>query len=243
MTFRSSPPVPLSSNEQAGLSVSIVVPVRNEAAIIDRFLRHLRDRCGGTELLVVDGESDDGTAAQAARHAPVLSEAPGRARQMNAGARAAAGAVLWFVHADSWVPERAIAQIQAALGDPRVAGGCFRLEIPDRRLVYRLSDWGGNLGVDLFGIACGDHGLFVRRAVFDRIGGYPEVPLLEDVELYRRARRLGRMRQLPAAIRTSPRRWERNGPWRTTAIYAAILALYRAGVSMERLACLYQRLR
>ncbi len=243
MTFRSSSLLPSFHDEQAGLSVSIVVPVRNEAAIINEFLRHLRARTAGAELLVVDGHSDDGTAAQAMRQARVLSAAPGRARQMNAGAGATSGEVLWFLHADSRVPEQAVALIQGALADPRAVGGCFRLVIPDRRLVYRLSDRVGNLGVDALGMACGDHGLFVRRAVFEQIGGYPEVPILEDVELYRRSRRWGRMLQLSAAIRTSPRRWERNGPWRTTAIYAAILALYRLGVPIERLARLDQRLR
>ena len=243
MTFRSFATLPSYHDEPTGLSVSIVVPFRNEAAIIDDFLRHLRGRTEGAELLVVDGQSDDGTAARAARQARVLSAASGRARQMNAGARATSGEVLWFLHADSWIPERALGLLRAALADPRVAGGCFRLEIPDRRLVYRLNDRLGNLGVDWFGMAGGDHGLFVRRAVFERIGGYPEVPILEDIELYRRSRRLGSMRQLPAAIRTSPRRWERNGPWRTTTVYAAILALYRLGVPIERLDHLYRRLR
>jgi rSAM/selenodomain-associated transferase 2 len=217
--------------------------VRNEAALIEEFLRHIRERAGDAELLVVDGGSEDDTASRAARWTRVLTAPPGRAQQMNGGARVAAGELLWFVHADSRVPEGALSMICAALADPRVAGGCFRLEIPRPNLVYRLSDRLGNLGVDLFGMACGDHGLFVRRTVFEQIGGYPDVPILEDVELYRRARRRGAMRQLPAAIRTSPRRWERNGPWRTTAIYTTILALYVLGVPIQRLHRIYQRLR
>jgi rSAM/selenodomain-associated transferase 2 len=232
----------LHDDEQAP-SVSIVVPVRNEAEIIDGFLRHLRERAEGAELLVVDGESEDGTAALAARHARVISSPAGRARQMNAGAGATTGDVLWFVHADSWLREPPLPLIRTSLEDPRVAVSCFRLEIPSRRLVYRLNDRLGNLGVDLFGMACGDHGLFLRRAVFERIGGYPDVPILEDLELCRRAAQYGRMRQLRAAIRTSPRRWERNGAWRTTAVYAAILTLYRAGVPIARLGRLYHLLR
>src|SRR5262245_44835335 len=93
--------VPSSHVERAGLSVSIVIPARNEAAIIDDFLRHVRERAPDAELLVVDGRSEDETAARAARHAPVLTVDPGRARQMNAGARATSGELLWFVHADS----------------------------------------------------------------------------------------------------------------------------------------------
>jgi rSAM/selenodomain-associated transferase 2 len=237
------PAVPSSSIERACLSVSVVVPVRNEAAIIDDFLRHLQERSPGAELLVVDGRSSDGTAEQAARHARVLISDPGRARQMNTGAAAARGEVLWFLHADSRLPGAPLSLIRGALADPQVAGGCFRLEIPDRRLVYRLNDRVGNAGVDWLGIAGGDHGIFVRRSVFERVGGYPDVPILEDMEFYRRCRRWGRMRQLRAAIRTSPRRWERNGPWRTTAIYAGILALYGLGVPIGRLDRLYRRLR
>jgi rSAM/selenodomain-associated transferase 2 len=243
MPSGSSSPLPTFNHDSPQLSVSIIVPVRNEAAIIAEFLRHLSERTGDAELLVVDGGSEDETVRRAGRRATVLTAPPGRARQMNVGARASTGEALWFVHADSWVPEGALAMIRTALADPRVAGGCFRLEIPHPDPVYRLNDCLGNLGVDLFGIACGDHGLFVRRAVFDRIGGYPDVPLLEDVELYRRARRCGVMRQLSAAIRTSPRRWERNGPWRTTVLYGAILALYGLGVPIERLDRLYRRLR
>jgi rSAM/selenodomain-associated transferase 2 len=243
MTFRKAAPVPTTDNNEGDFSLSIVVPARDEAPIIREFLRHLRGRIGDAELLVVDGASTDDTPALAAPWATVLATGPGRARQMNAGAAAATGDVLWFLHADSWVPEGAAQAIRAALADPRVAGGCFRLQIPHPGLVYRLNDRLGNLGVDLFRLACGDHGLFVRRTVFEQIGGYPEVPILEDVELYRRARRLGRMRQLPQAICTSPRRWERNGPWRTTSIYMAILALYVAGVPIERLDRLYRRLR
>jgi rSAM/selenodomain-associated transferase 2 len=243
MPFRTPAPLPTRYDGERSFSLSVIVPVRDEAPIIAAFLRHLRSRIEDAELLVVDGGSSDGTAERAAPWARVLTAPPGRAGQMNAGARAATGDALWFVHADSWVPEGVFGAIRTALADSRVAGGCFRLEIPWPGLVYRLNDRVGNLGVDLFRIACGDHGLFVRRAVFERIGGYPDVPILEDVELYRRARRLGRMRQIRPSLRTSPRRWERNGPWRTTAIYGIILALYTLGVPIERLDPLYRRLR
>jgi rSAM/selenodomain-associated transferase 2 len=236
-------PPRLPSSYYEDSRISVIVPVRNEAAIIHDFIKHVISRIGETELLIVDGDSTDETVHRAARIARVLQASPGRARQMNAGAAATSGSVLWFLHADSWLPERPLDLIQAAMEDPSTAGGCFRLRIPHPHPVYRLNDRLGNLGVDWLGIACGDHGLFIRRSVFERLGGYPDVPILEDVELYRRARRQGRMRQLRAVIETSPRRWERNGVGKTTAVYGLILTLHALGVPIPRLYKLYRRLR
>jgi rSAM/selenodomain-associated transferase 2 len=225
------------------MRLSIIVPVLNEAEVIDGFLEHLATEASDAEVIVVDGGSADGTAARAARRARVIVSARGRARQMNAGAAAAAGDALWFLHADSRLPAGATAAIAGALQAPGTAGGCFRLRIPERHLVYRWNDWAGNLGVDLFRLACGDHGIFVRRAVFEAISGFPDVPLLEDVAFYRGARSRGRMRQLRPAITTSARRWQRNGLYRTTLIYTAILALYGCGAPLPWLRQLYARLR
>jgi rSAM/selenodomain-associated transferase 2 len=225
------------------MRLSIIVPVLNEATIIDGFLEHLAAEVPGAEVVVVDGGSADDTFARAARHTRVISSEPRRARQMNAGAAAAAGDVLWFLHADSRLPVGAAAAIAECLRAPGTAGGCFRLRIPERHLVYRWNDWAGNLGVELFRMACGDHGIFVRRAVFEAVEGYPEVPLLEDVSFYRRARAHGRMRQLRPAITTSARRWQQNGLYRTTFLYTAILALYCCGAPLPRLQQLHTRLR
>ena len=179
----------------------MIVPVLNEAGIIRGFLSHLRERMTGAEVIVVDGGSRDGTAAMAKPLADKVLHAPrGRARQMNAGAAVARGEVLWFLHADSELPRDPRRAMAAALGDTRVAGGCFRLRFPKRALIYRVSDSVGNLAVDLFRLALGDHGIFCRRTAFKKVGGYREVPILEDAELYRALRRIGRMRQLRAEI-------------------------------------------
>lgn len=223
--------------------LSVIVPVLNEAALIDAFLAHLAAAAPGAEVLVVDGGSADDTAARAAGRARVIAAPRGRARQMNAGAVVASGEVFWFVHADSLLPDGAVAAIEAALCSPKVAGGCFRLRIPERHPIYRISDRLGNLGVDLFRLACGDHGIFVRRRVFETIGGYREVPLLEDIDFYRRARALGRMRQLSLAITTSARRWQRHGLYRTTAIDVLLLGLYVCGAPLPWLDALNSRLR
>ncbi|MFN2623434.1 MAG: TIGR04283 family arsenosugar biosynthesis glycosyltransferase [Chthoniobacterales bacterium] len=223
-------------------SVSIVVPVLNEARLIGPFLRHLKTLGSAVEIIVVDGESTDGTLKLAQPLADrVLSAPRGRAPQMNAGAEIASGEVLWFLHADLRVPANALEEIDAVLRDDRVVGGCFRLRYPRRERIYRVSDSLGNIGVDLFGFALGDHGIFCRRSAFARVGGYPILPILEDGELYLRLRTVGRMQQLSEEIVSDPRTFERGGRYRTTAVYFLILLLYVAGVPVSRLNQIYRR--
>jgi len=225
--------------------LSVVVPVLNEAVLIAGFLRKVRTVAGlEPEIIVVDSGSSDGTPSLAEPLADQVIAAPrGRASQMNAGAALARGEVLWFLHADLEVPSDSVDQIRAALADADIAGGCFRLRVPRRELIYRVSDSLGNLGVNLFGFALGDHGIFCRREAFDQAGGYPDVPILEDAEIYRRLRRQGRMLQLPGEIVSDPRAYEIHGPCRTTGVYVFILALYVLGVRIGSLNQVYQHFR
>ncbi len=133
---------------------------------------------------------------------------------MNAGAEVARSDALWFLHADVLIPQNAIEQIGKALCEDEVVGGCFRLRFPRREWVYRLSDSLGNIGVEIFGFALGDHGIFCRREAFFAAGGFPDLTLMEDAEVYRALRRVGRMRQLRSSIVASPRRFEQLGRWR-----------------------------
>ncbi|MEY2510409.1 MAG: hypothetical protein QOE26_1172 [Verrucomicrobiota bacterium] len=224
--------------------VSIIVPVLNEAELIEASLRQLRNLGPDLEIIVVDGGSADGTWSLAEPLADcVISARRGRASQMNAGAAVARGEVLWFMHADLEAPSHSIAQIQEALNNPRMVGGCFRLRFPRPELIYRVSDSLGNLGVNVFGFSLGDHGIFCRRTVFRQVRGYPDVPILEDAEIYRRLRREGRMVQLRGEVVSDPRAFETHGRYRTTAVYFSILALYVLGVPIRILNRIHRRFR
>src|SRR5262249_46075928 len=157
------------------MKVSIVVPVLNEAELIRDFLTNLRERAAKAEIIVVDGGSSDGTAEYAVGFCDELVRtAPGRARQMNAGANRARGDVLWFLHADTSIPETAIADIEDALSDSRMIGGFFRIRVPEQGFIYRFTDSFAHYAGLLLRIRYGDHGLFCRREAFEKIGGFPE---------------------------------------------------------------------
>ena len=222
-------------------SVSIVVPTLNEADRITACLTRLRRGFPDCELLVVDGGSTDGTVELAERVAPVLHSAPGRAVQMNTGAAHTTGEVLWFVHADTLIDPAALGQMRAALADPRVVGGglCLRFDRRTRGLDFlaRTSNVRARRLQQIFG----DQALFVRRSVFEQLGGFPPWPLMEDLELSRRLHRHGRLVLLPATSTASARRFVEHGTWQMVAFMQYLKLAYFAGVSPERLARRYER--
>jgi rSAM/selenodomain-associated transferase 2 len=221
---------------------SIIVPVFNEAPLIRSFLQHLRQRAPGAEIIVADGGSSDGTSRLAAGLCDQLVESDrSRAMQMNAGARVAHGDILWFVHVDAEVPRECLGEIECILGNPKVVGGYFRIRLP-RGLVYRLTDSFAHYAGIVLRMRCGDHGLFCRRTVFFDIGGFPEVPLMEDVEFFRRLRRSGRVMYSKKRILLSPRRYDAVGRTRLTLAYGLIATLYVFGVSLSVLARIYNRM-
>lgn len=223
-------------------SISIIVPVLNEAALVGDFLRGLHRLDRRAEVIIVDGGSSDESVSIAEPLADRVIVAPrGRASQMNAGAAAADGEILWFLHADLTPPNQAVNEIRFALSDPLIVGGGFSLRFPRREWIYRIGDSLGNLGVGVFGFALGDHGIFCRRSTFVAAGGYPELPILEDAELWRRLARAGRMIQLRDEIVSDPRSFEISGRYRTTAVYFVILVLYVIGVPIRLLNKIYRR--
>jgi rSAM/selenodomain-associated transferase 2 len=221
---------------------SVIVPVFNEAPLIRPFLQHLRDRAPGAEVIVADGGSSDGTADLTTGFCDQLVESTlSRAIQMNAGARAAHGEVFWFVHADAEVPQGCLDEITRILNDPHVAGGYFRIRLPPGA-VYRLTDSFAHYAGILLGMRCGDHGIFCRRAVFLDIGGFPEVPLMEDAEFFRLLRRRGRVTYSHKRILASSRRFESIGRTHLTLVYGFIATLYVFGVPLPKLASIYRRI-
>ena len=220
--------------------ISIVIPVLDEAGHIAAALAALAPlRAQGAELIVVDGGSRDGTPALCRGLADAVLAAPcGRAVQMNAGARAASGAVLLFLHADTALPEGALTLIAQA--QARAAWGRFDVTISGRSRLLPVVAALMNARSRLTGIATGDQALFVRRDAFDAVGGFPEQPLMEDIELSKRLRRVGAPACLRAKVRTSGRRWDRRGVWRTILLMWRLRLLYWLGVPAERLAAAYR---
>ncbi|MCI0404112.1 MAG: TIGR04283 family arsenosugar biosynthesis glycosyltransferase [Acidobacteria bacterium] len=221
--------------------LSIIVPTYNEEKRIAKLLRQLRAQAPQGEIIMADGSSTDATAALAEPYARVVVSPANRGAQLNRGARAARGDALLFLHADVVFPEGGLAAVEAALADPSVAGGNFTLEFtgddfPSR--VFTLIDrWRRR-----FGVFYGDSGIFVRRKVFDRLGGFREWPVLEDYDFARRLVRAGKTVCLPQVVRVSSRRWD-GRLLRTVAAWFFIQALYFLHVPPPWLARWYSPVR
>jgi rSAM/selenodomain-associated transferase 2 len=219
------------------MRLAIVIPALNEAANLSRLLPDLARGCPGADIVVVDGGSGDDTAAVVARlPGPwLLESARGRAVQMNHGARAAGGDTLLFLHADTRLPDGAARAIEQTLAEPGVVGGRFDVRFDNERPLFRVIAWFMNTRSRASGICTGDQAIFVRRADFEAVGGYPEIPLMEDIELSRRLKRRGRLRALRLRVTTSARKWEREGPLRTMGLMWALRFLHFCGVAPARL--------
>jgi rSAM/selenodomain-associated transferase 2 len=221
--------------------LSLVVPMFNEARGIEQTLRALRElRRSGHEVIVVDGGSSDRSVLLAAPLADrVLKAERGRAKQMNAGAQAACGDVLLFLHADSRLPEAAAQLVLEGLARTGRAWGRFDVRIDGRHWLLRLVGALMNLRSRLTGICTGDQAIFVSRDVFFSLGGFPPIALMEDIALARELGRVSRPLCLRAPVRTSARRWERSGVVRTIVLMWWLRLCYFFGASPSRLARIY----
>ena len=235
------------------MPISVIIPTLNEELTIMATLAHTA-ALGFDELIVVDGGSLDQTPVlvesyrrrtQSPAQSPVrLVTAPGgRARQMNEGAKASGGEILLFLHADTQLPGDAKTIIDTTLADQRMVGGRFdvRFDRPSMwgTIISRMMNWRSRLS----GIATGDQALFVRRPIFEQMGGFADIPLMEDVDFSRRLKQKGATAALTATVTTSFRRWERHGPLRTLLLMWVLRFLYWIGVRPSYLVDWYKAVR
>lgn len=219
--------------------ISVIIPALNESGWVARAVTSTRP-ARETEVLVVDGQSEDRTLEVARQSgARVLTAARGRAAQMNAGARAATGELLLFLHADSRLPAGFDGEVRRLLARPDVAAGAFRLAIDPNSRALRLIAAVANWRARRLELPYGDQALFLHAGLFEDLGGFPELPLMEDFELVRRLRRRGRIAIAPRSVRTSARRWRELGVGRTTLINQLAVAAYLAGVDPASIARWY----
>ncbi len=221
--------------------ISVVIPALNEEGHIGGCIRNVLAEGADREIIVADGGSSDGTVGRAGefRGVRIVKAAGGRGRQMNLAAMAAKGNVLLFLHADTRLEEGWSRDVHEALSDDAVAGGAFAFRIDAVGLNFRLIEIWVRLRCLALRLPYGDQGIFVRRDVFDELGGYRDIPLMEDVDLVQRIKRVGRLTVLHRRAVTSARRWERRGWIRVSLMNQVIMTLYRLGVDPGRLAGLY----
>ncbi|MBW2408981.1 MAG: TIGR04283 family arsenosugar biosynthesis glycosyltransferase [Deltaproteobacteria bacterium] len=235
---QASDPALLSSESEL---ISIIIPTLNEARTIEPTISDLI-KISRAEIIVVDGGSRDDTPAMAAAlGARVLSSAPCKAKQMNAGAAAAGGEILLFLHADTRLPRNFEDSISAALSQEGVIAGAFSLGIDSDggglRIIERVANWRSRF----LQMPYGDQALFCTRKLFHEIGGYPEYQIMEDFELVRRLKRKGKIAIRPESVQTSPRRWLNYGIFRTWLLNQIIIIAYYLGISPRRLSRWYRR--
>jgi rSAM/selenodomain-associated transferase 2 len=232
----------------APVRIAVVIPALDEAETIARAVESAREPAGPggasarVDVVVVDGGSRDPTAERArAAGAKVIRSPAGRARQLEVGWRATDGEVVLFLHADTRLPRGYATAIRSALGDESVVGGAFAFRFDQRSPALRIVEWGVRVRVACFGLPYGDQALFARRRVLESIGGVPQVPIMEDLDLVRALARRGRLVLLPLSVTTSARRYGRGRVLRSWARNAVALLAWRLGVDRDRVAAWYGR--
>lgn len=230
------------------VTISVIIPTLNEERSLPKCLACL-SASAPTEIIIVDGGSTDRTLDLAQEfcarttNAHVITAPRGRASQMNEGTKASQGEVLLFLHADTQLPPQSERIVQSALTSPSVVGGRFDVRFDSSSLWSQIISAFMNRRSRLTGIATGDQALFVRREVFEALGGFSEIPLMEDIEFSRRLQQAGRIMALRSTVVTSFRRWDTQGPLRTILLMWTLRFLYWAGVSPHQLARVYYAVR
>lgn len=230
------------------MTISVIIPTLNEEQALGQTLASLPSSLA-LETIIVDGGSSDRTLPIASAfctetsNAHIVGTSTGRARQMNEGAKISRGDILLFLHADTQVPDDASRIIESALQDPAIVGGRFDVRFDTDsgwgRIISALMNWRSRTS----GIATGDQGIFVRRHIFEQLGGFADIPLMEDIEFSRRLKQTGSTVALRQTVITSFRRWEQQGPLRTILLMWTLRFLYWAGVNPHQLTRFYHTVR
>lgn len=224
------------------MKLAIIIPTLNEEKTIHNCLKYLENN-EGLEVVVSDGGSTDSTLKIAEKFAQIVRSSPGRGTQMNAGAAASSCDILLFFHADTTLPEGWRDSIISVMSDKKVVGGAFSLEIETKKPSLKLVAATANLRTRITNIPYGDQGIFVRRSVFEEIGGFRDFPIMEDVDLMRRLKKVGGVVLLKDRVKTSDRRWRTEGVVYTTIRNWLLLILYYIGVSPHKIYRFYKTVR
>jgi rSAM/selenodomain-associated transferase 2 len=222
------------------MTISIIIPCLNEAEFIEKTLNHLISLPGNFEIIVVDGGSEDRTISMVKEFPMVklISSAKGRGIQMNHGAKIAKGEVLLFLHADTFLPGNAYSSVLAFMQNRKNVGGSFYLILDKDHMLLNFYSWCSKLSLEFF--TYGDHGIFIRKTVFEQIGGYKDIPFMEDVEIQKRLRKAGRFKKLNSAVTSSARRFEKTGTARQFFLDLLLILSFKLGVSPVKLKKFYK---
>lgn len=223
--------------------VTIIVPIYNEERVLSKNIADFLNLSRRAELLFVDGGSIDRSIEIVSGAGSLLHSGKGRSLQMNKGGFSAKGNILFFMHADTMISPDTLLAIERAINNRGFIGGCLTQRIDRDAFIYRLIEKQGNARANRRKIFYGDQGIFVKKDVFERIGGFPEVPIMEDALFTQQLRRMGQTIVLPDRIMVSARRWEKNGVIKTTLFFSLIIMLFRLGAPLRKIKQFYEDIR
>ncbi|MEW6008143.1 MAG: TIGR04283 family arsenosugar biosynthesis glycosyltransferase [Candidatus Omnitrophota bacterium] len=223
--------------------ISIIIPIYNEEKILAEHSRYFENLSQHAEFIFIDGSSTDASIDLASAFGKVLSCQKGRALQMNYGAQHARFDTIFFLHVDNIISSEALLSIEKEIQKNGIIGGCLTQRIDKNGFIYRIIEAQGNLRAKLSKIFYGDQGIFVKKDIFFKIGGFPEVPIMEDILFSKQLRKMGKTTVLPEKIIVSARRWERQGIIRTTLLFNLIIILFHLKVPLTKIKQLYRDLR